>query len=530
MKNIFQTQTADLYVRVSTDEQAHQGYSQRSQEGLLRQYCFLHDIMIRKVIHEDHSAKTFNRPEWKKYLIELKKTKNRTNLLLFLKWDRFSRNTGDAYQTIDILHKLGVEPQAIEQPLDLSVPENKMMLAIYLSAPEVENDRRALNVFNGMRRARKEGRYVTSAPYGYANKTDELHRKHIAIIEYEAEILRWAFEQVAEGVFNTEQIFKEAKRKGYNRSKSNFWLALRNPLYIGKIFVPHYKDEEAYWVDGQHEPIIDKELFYKVQNVLDNRRRKNYKPKVASDKLLPLRGFLICPLCNKLLTGSASKGAIKYYHYYHCVSPCKCRYRADMVNELFLDEIRKYIPALEKIETYRTSIMQAWSQETSLIINQRRLLTNEISEIKNGIVYIRSLLTKHELEPQDYREMKTAFDEKLTILESRLINSPKENQNINQLLEKALINLRMMGSRYEEGDTESKRKIVNAIFPENLVFNGFQFHANRLNSLITLIEALTTASAPVYPRAVHSIQFSSFFLLDLKKLSLMNELCVHSNE
>ena len=39
---------------------------------------------------------------------------------------------------IGLLAKLGVEPQAIEQPLDLSVPENKMMLAIYLATPEIE--------------------------------------------------------------------------------------------------------------------------------------------------------------------------------------------------------------------------------------------------------------------------------------------------------------------------------------------------------------------------------------------------------
>jgi site-specific DNA recombinase len=52
----------------------------------------------------------------------------------FTKWDRFSRNAGDAYQMINILRKVGVEPQAIEQPLDLSVPENKMMLAFYLAA------------------------------------------------------------------------------------------------------------------------------------------------------------------------------------------------------------------------------------------------------------------------------------------------------------------------------------------------------------------------------------------------------------
>ncbi len=43
---------------------------------------------------------------------------------------------------INTLLKLGIEPQAIEQPVDLSIPENKMMLALYLAAPEVKNDRR----------------------------------------------------------------------------------------------------------------------------------------------------------------------------------------------------------------------------------------------------------------------------------------------------------------------------------------------------------------------------------------------------
>lgn len=113
---------------------------------------------MRSVIYEDFSAKTFQRPAWTQLLVQYKRAKKRSvDLLLFTKWDRFSRNAGDAYQMINILRKLGTYPQAIEQPLDLSIPENKMMLAFYLAAPELENDRRALNTFHGMRRARKEG-------------------------------------------------------------------------------------------------------------------------------------------------------------------------------------------------------------------------------------------------------------------------------------------------------------------------------------------------------------------------------------
>ena len=67
--------TADLYIRVSTDEQADKGYSQRDQEERLKKYCENNQIKVRKVIFEDHSAKTFNRPEWTLLLLDLKKKK-----------------------------------------------------------------------------------------------------------------------------------------------------------------------------------------------------------------------------------------------------------------------------------------------------------------------------------------------------------------------------------------------------------------------------------------------------------------------
>ena len=131
---------ADLYIRVSTDEQADRGYSQRDQDERLRKFCEINSIQVRMVVYEDHSAKTFNRPAWTKLLADLRKHKGQSDLILFTKWDRFSRNAGDAYQMISTLRRLGVEPQAVEQPLDLSVPENKMMLAFYLAGKNGEID------------------------------------------------------------------------------------------------------------------------------------------------------------------------------------------------------------------------------------------------------------------------------------------------------------------------------------------------------------------------------------------------------
>jgi site-specific DNA recombinase len=52
--------TADLYIRVSTDEQAEKGYSQRDQAERLHKYCFQNNITIGQVVYEDHSAKSLN--------------------------------------------------------------------------------------------------------------------------------------------------------------------------------------------------------------------------------------------------------------------------------------------------------------------------------------------------------------------------------------------------------------------------------------------------------------------------------------
>ncbi len=479
----------DLYMRVSTDEQADKGYSQRSQEEFLRKYCDINNISIRKVIFEDHSAKTFNRPEWKKYLVDLKQHKSKADFVLFLKWDRFSRNAGDAYQMINMLRKLGVEPQVIEQPLDLTIPENKMMLAFYLAAPEVENDRRALNVIHGMRRARKEGRYMGLAPVGYTNRTDEGGRKFIAPKEPQAEILRWAFNEIAGGVYNTEQIFNMAKEKGFSATKSLFWFAIRNPVYCGKIFIPKYKDEESRFVKGLHEPIIPESLYYQVQDVLDGRKR-NYRLKVVSNESLPLRGFLICPLCNKVLTGSASKGHTKYYSYYHCTGGCSCRYRADNANIIFVTELKKYAPRPEMIDLFKITLSEAWYDQTNHLQDDSKQYRLQIKELEEKISYIRDLLSSKQIEPADFREMKTEYSNKLEKLEAKLSTSNHDKIDISDLLDKGINNLLKLEYLYETADIEEKWEIISSMYPEKMTFDGFSVRTIRINGVAGLIYSM----------------------------------------
>ena len=91
---------AIIYTRVSTDEQADKGYSLRDQEDRLNKYCDLKGIDVIAHFQDDHSAKTFNRPEFNKLMKYVLANKKVITDLLFVKWDRFSRNTAESYDKI----------------------------------------------------------------------------------------------------------------------------------------------------------------------------------------------------------------------------------------------------------------------------------------------------------------------------------------------------------------------------------------------------------------------------------------------
>lgn len=481
--------TADLYVRVSTDEQADRGYSQRDQEERLRKYCNINNIVIHKVIFEDHSAKTFNRPQWSKLLAEVKRSKGKRNLILFTKWDRFSRNTGDAYGMIAILRKYGVEPQAVEQPLDMSVPENKMMLAFYLAAPEVENDRRALNTFHGMRRAKKEGRWMSTAPLGYKNCIAENGRKHIEPREPQASLMKWAFEEIAKDNYGADQIRKMALKKGLKCPRMHFWRLVRNPVYCGKIIVPQYKDEDATMVNGLHEPLISEALFYEVQDVLLGRSRKKALKVVSLDHL-PLRGLIHCPNCHRMLTGSKSKGKCKHYYYYHCVNECGIRFNAIQANDIFSAQLKEITLRSSTIELLKLVITKVHKSRTQNDFNDKKLVLDGIEKQNGKLSKAREFLLSGDIEPMDYKLIKAECEEQIRRLEAKMTAvtaQPLVKMGVEKLTEKVINVLSKLDQLYLKADIAEKRRIICCLYPNKLQFDGKSYRTLQSNAVVDAI-------------------------------------------
>lgn len=457
--------SAFLYVRVSTDEQKRRGYSLPEQEDRLIRYCEANNIFVRGIYREDFSAKDFNRPEWKKLVSELRKGRTKEeNNILFIKWDRFSRNIQYAYEMLGILRKLNVSAMAIDQQIDLSIPESSVMLAIYLSVPEAENTRRAMNTLNGIRKAKEMGRYPNRAPVGYVNMASLDGRKIIVPKQPEGGIIRWVFQQLAKNIYKIGQVNEMAVHKGLRCTTSNFSKLIRNPVYCGLIPLK-LGDGDTMMVKGIHEPLISEALFYEVQDVINTKRRIM----TIKDDFRPtffLTGFLICPLCCKRLTGSFSHGNTRKYAYYHCRKGCKARVRADKLNESYMNQLQKLELSEMAADLFGT-ILADWNVDTQKaeVLYERQVLRRQLGEQETMLSRARKLFVENILKYDDYSEMKSEFRKSAEGLRKELCNVATKLRTIEEQRKLNLSSSIDIFRAFESLDTADKKQLISFLPP-----------------------------------------------------------------
>ena len=477
---------AILMARVSSEEQA-KGYSLGDQENRLVKYCNVNNIEIVELYKEDHSAKDFNRPEWKKIYIHIKRSHKNIDFLLFTSWDRFSRNIAESYQVIKNLQKYNVLPQAVEQPIDFSIPENKAMLAFYLAIPEIDNDRRSIKITGGIRKAWKSGRWTNRAPRGYSNSRDEENKPLIIPHPDHSKIVKNIFRAIANGTSTQTELMKEANKKGLKVSKSQISRLLNNPIYMGKIRIPEKEDEPEYFAQGIHEPLITEDLFYKVQSRLVTKRAENNKASKISKVRdeLPLRGYLLCSNCNELLTGSASRGKLgTRYFYYHCNKCKQERLRADLVNNKAVEFIKE-LTFNEKVKNlYEEVVKDVFESKGGNKTSDVKKLRANIKLIDERLEKAQMLLIDGAIDAPDYQSMKVRFEGEKEGYLQKIKITKATNSNFENYLNQGAGIVTNLYKYYISANTREKQKILGSIFPGNLVFSNDSVRTLRLNSVI----------------------------------------------
>ena len=475
---------AALMARVSSDEQA-KGYSLDIQSEALEKYCQRNNIEIAYTFREDHSAKNFNRPAFKDFMIYAKKNRGKIDLLLFTSWDRFSRNIQEAYKVIDSLRQLEIVPQAIEQPIDLTIPENKAILAMFLVIPEIDNDRRSIKTKGGIRAALKAGRWCCSAPYGYRNVRDANNRPIIVQDEH-APNIRWAFEAFVRGVCQRE-IQRELNRRGCKIQKTRMSRMLRNPVYMGKIEVPEYAKESYQLVDGIHEAIVSESLFYQVQGILNDIKPRRIITKKSANELLPLRGILKCSKCGERLTGSRSRGSKgTYYAYYHCNHCHQERYRSQEVNGRVRDILNSFTVKTEinvLADAIARDILHGDSKDREIkVLKLKKTVENQEARIKR----LQDNLADGVVTSEDYISMKSRYTIEMEEARKKLNQIQGGTVEKEELISKAMLGLSQLGKRYSEADAISKVRLLGSIFPEMIEFDGIKCRTPRINEAVLL--------------------------------------------
>lgn len=479
-------QRAIIYTRVSTDEQAKSGYSLSQQKSVLERFCQVKDIEIIKHYREDFSAKNFDRPEFNKLISFVQANRGKIDLLLVTKWDRFSRNLEAAFTIKRKLNKLGIEINSVEQPLDLSQPDSKVLLSLYLIIPEVENDKNSQRTIEGMRRARIEGCWTGVAPIGYKNYRD-INSKSTLVLSDKARLVKQAFEIFAKGVYSLEEVRRKLQGKGFEISKQQFYNMMKAIVYTGKIFVSAYGKEETQIVKGLHESIISNELFNKVQNLI-NKNRKQPIGKTKKHDKLPLRGHLRCSKCGGNLTGSGSKSRSGDKHYYyHCQKGCKERFRAELANDLF----EKHLSSLEidraVLELHRAvmrDIYKKYEGDNEEEIGKLQNEKKKLEDLKNSAT---DKFLANEIEKEIYNNTFSRYERKIIELNGRIAELNLSFSGYSKYLNEGLPLLSNLTYHYKNIPIELKQKMVGSIFPEKLIFEDNKYRTTKMNEVLNLI-------------------------------------------
>ena len=369
-----------IYIRVSTEDQAREGYSLEVQREYLEAFAKRDGLEVYKVYCDDGvSAYSTRRPALQELLADARA--KQFELVIAYKLDRFSRNLKDLLNLVDELSTYGVAFKSATEPFDTSTSAGRLMFQQLGSFAEFERNRIAERVVPGMMRSAKQGNWQGScyAPFGYKyNKPKKL----LEIVPEEAKIVKLIYRLYIEGR-SSFRVMEYLNKNGYkSRSGKLFYNkficdVLKNPIYMGKIvwnrkqylksskadrdYKYQVNDEEKFIVvKGRHQPIISEEDFIKVRKIVDERKR-SWTPRQTGTEYL-LHGIMGCAKCGNYYSGllAISNPRTKFKkRWYRCSGPLhhknKCKNRSVKAEDIepIIDDVVRVLAANPKFKNNR---------------------------------------------------------------------------------------------------------------------------------------------------------------------------------
>jgi len=485
---------AAIYCRVSTYDQSTGEYSSLSgQEDLLKRYCETQGWEIFDIYKDSVSGSNLEREQLQRIMLDAEDKK--FQVLLATKLDRISRSVYDFLNLDNKLRELGIDIVIATQNIDTTTPTGKMQRTILLAFAEFERDMIAERTREKLFLQAQKGYWGGGhTPLGY-NAVD----KKLIVNREESELVNRIFNyyletpstnKVAtrlnkEGFRPKQRKYLSGKSSGGGKfSKETIKRMLKNVIYIGNIKI---KDQEF---KGLHEPIIEVELFNKVQKKLSESasdKYATYQPKTQ----LSLLGILKCGYCGHSLTAiSAKKGKNKYYKCTKIIKGSKEDCIAKALNADDLEYfLRRFIFQLavdhEFLDVLYKRISKTSSSQVIDKINDKRELSKNLSMIKKD----KTNLTNQIMNVPDLKEVSTVA-KKLKELELKELvleeQTSKLDREISQLkiqkINKSSLQdiFKDFNTIYDKLSIDSRRLINKLLFVEIVSYNSKQKDSGEL--------------------------------------------------
>ena len=369
-----------LYMRVSTEDQAREGFSLPEQKERLEAFCKFKGYEIVDYYKDAGiSAKTGNhRPEFERLKDDIKA--KRINTIVALKLDRITRSIYDWENLMTFLDENNAYLDCVNDEINTTSANGKMISRLLMSVSQNEIERTSERTKVGMAGAIKNGHIPHKVPLGYKHEDRKL------VIDYSTkDIVVRIFELYYNGLSykKISNLFNEEKVLGRdNWRDSTIVTILENEIYKGD-FVHGKRTNHPTFYEDVVEPIVSKEMWEDCQ-VKKKKNSKSYQRTLTYLYLQKLR----CPKCGRILGGKATtKKNGKSYFYYYC-SDCKIEFKEKLINDYFNQFIAELIEYDEVVNQFFLPMIKQKFDEP------REQLEKEINNQRNKLERIKKAYKK----------------------------------------------------------------------------------------------------------------------------------------
>ena len=485
--------SAGIYIRVSTFDQAREGFSLREQEERLKEFCKFKRYNIYKVYQDAGiSAKNDKRPAYQEMIEDVKK--GNINVIVALKLDRLTRSVYDIEKLMKFVNDYECDIDCMADESNTTTSNGRMVMRIMTSVSQNEIEKCSERTKFGMAGAIKNGHIPNRTGLGFKRENKKLVpdplTKDIIVRIFDL-YLEGKSHQAIANIYNKEKVL--GKTNWYD---STIQKILSNELYKGD-YVKGKRTKHPTYYENVIEPIVSKEKwescqYQKLRNARHYERTATY---LFTNKLK-------CSKCGNFLGGHATtKTNGKKYYYYKC-NTCKTYFNEiDIEKELkaFMLELAKqddlinnyYTPFIkskleDKTEDYKKEIKDLDKQldriKTAYIKGVVKLEDFD-KEIKH-IEYQKSDLEKRQKGQKQYEDLSFTLNDLLIIQDIQEIEFYTNPDVLNNWSNKSKEDKQKIIGKYIDNITIEKKnnkfEISNIEFRKNyledMIYNHYKFN------------------------------------------------------